>query len=287
MYYGNKVVKKNKIKIAFLGDLHNGSNNFARKEFKKAIKKVKDDCNFIWFMGDLIEAINHNDERFLSSNREFDITKQITDTIDLLKPLDKNKFLPLVYGNHEEKLLRQTEIDVLKIIAKTLFIDVGGITNIIRFTRNDKFLDIFATHGVGSANKEIGRFKKMFNLMNVVDAEVYVCGHYHDILWCDERTRKLICGLPFTKSRMVYSYDDTDKKHVNGYLSIVKSDNFPYFIMGSSFYKTFIYNEMSYAEKLLNEPLPIGFTILEIDFSKDGSEIDYRKPKVNIEEVFY
>ena len=117
------------INIFFLGDIHEGSGNFADKPFKRAINYIENtDNSYIIGMGDYIDAISYRDKRFNPS--EIAPEYAIRDLKDLpviqierlckkLLPVQE-RFIAFLYGNHEEAFSKYNSFDPVKRMAQYL-----------------------------------------------------------------------------------------------------------------------------------------------------------------------
>lgn len=59
-----------------------------------------------------------------------------------------------------------------------LFVRFGQHSNAIQHKRKIAYT-IYATHGAGGGRKEGGKINRLADLAQIVDADVYICGHTH------------------------------------------------------------------------------------------------------------
>lgn len=194
------VGRGNKISIFFLGDIHEGSANHAEESFKYAIKTIKETPNsYVIGMGDYVDAINHRDPRF--NPAEIDPEYAIKDLKDLpniqvqrvcrkLEPI-KDKIIGLLYGNHEESLIKYSTFDPVKQIVKTLGIDIPKIgytgivaINIYRGSRKTISLQyiIDLNHGIGGTGKREGyKVNIVHDVFRWTSGDCRVMAHIHQM----------------------------------------------------------------------------------------------------------
>jgi predicted phosphodiesterase len=162
---------------------------------KKAIDYVssKKNCYFI-HLGDVIEAITHDDKRYTpppEGHREANVNtplKQAIDAVEIFRPIRK-KIITILRGNHERKLANYGDV-VDDIICRELKVDFGTeCCRIILGTDNDPLFNIYALHGnklfksnakdfeQREANKKAALKLYLQNQMG--DCSVMLCGHAH------------------------------------------------------------------------------------------------------------
>ena len=159
-------------KISFLGDLHSGNIVSNRRAFRKALKESER----VILMGDIIEGITKKDKRHSNVDQIDTYSEQIKNTISDIKPY-KDKVLRYVIGNHEDTLLSICDVDSVDIICSQLGLK-SCYTEIIKIDG----IDIFVTHGTGSAITYQGCVTKLVNLTKDHMADFYFMGHTHKLL---------------------------------------------------------------------------------------------------------
>ena len=189
-----------KISIFFLGDIHEGSANHAEKEFKRAVKIIKDTPNsYVIGMGDYCDHINHRDPRFnpaeIAANYAIKDLKdlpniQVQNVCKKLEPI-KDKIICLLYGNHEESLIKYSTFDPVKQIIARLGCDIPrlgytGIVslNIYRSTMKSSNLQyvIDLNHGVGGTGKREGyKVNIVHDVFRWTSGDCRVMGHIHQM----------------------------------------------------------------------------------------------------------
>ena len=182
-----------------ISDVHFGSNQCDAFEFHKYIKRIEKDPNAVAFiLGDLFEC-----------NSIAMIEEQVQLMARVLKPI-KDKIAVIVYGNHELKLKRKTNIDVIIDLAVEMDLDPDiifedGVYVFLQFG-NTKAHDnrplcyqLYATHGAGKAKTNGGKVDSLEDrAKNIPTADIVIGGHFHtpfavreSIPRVDESNRKI------------------------------------------------------------------------------------------------
>lgn len=251
-----------KIDLYGLGDLHLGSRNCDETAVEKAVEIIKKNKNarFI-LMGDLIEAVPpHGDRRYDAENiaeeyRSNPLEKQLIRLKELLFPIAK-QCIGSLQGNHEAVLGRRIGYDISRRFAEdvlnTEYLGFASLTK-LKF-KSGKTIDIFLTHGKGTAKTLRGRKKVLWNLRNIAGADLYITGHMHDLIVTDDLERRENAGENVSGVLI-----NKDAK-----MDWVKPEKGSHYIMTSSFYKTYTENTISYAERALYPPLKIGMVKIQL-----------------------
>ena len=83
-------LKKKKVNIHCLTDVHVGSKVFDRMLFLKAIDKIKKDTNAVWFgNGDMLEFIPPN-YHIPEGDQAFDNNEQYEQFVNMIRPINAN-----------------------------------------------------------------------------------------------------------------------------------------------------------------------------------------------------
>lgn len=116
--------------------------------------------------------------------------EELTAMMDIVKPI-AHKVLAIVGGNHEARHYRTNGVDMTYLLAKQLgiedkyspdtaliFLRFGA--DIISSNRHRPILyTIYLTHGSGGGRKEGGKIQRLADYAQIVDADIYICGHTH------------------------------------------------------------------------------------------------------------
>lgn len=192
-----------------LSDLHIGNKATHKKRIEQDVQTIADDPNAFWVGGgDYAEFLSPRDRRFDPS--AVDSSLSVADlgqlgyalmsrVRDLLKPI-AGKCFGLVFGNHEEKYMKQTEQQQLHAwLCTELGVPDLGYSGFfgVTFIRNYRLkrprlirgagkvlreawqVVFFVSHGSGSANTPTGKLKKLRDALEYFDADVVMIGHLH------------------------------------------------------------------------------------------------------------
>ena len=116
--------------------------------------------------------------------------EQLKLCVKLFEPI-KDKILCILPGNHENRVYKSDGIDTTEMMAAQLglsgkysettallFIRFGHETR--RNSEGRKMVyTVYATHGSGGGRREGGKINRLADLAQIVDADVYLCGHTH------------------------------------------------------------------------------------------------------------
>lgn len=243
-----------KISIIPIGDTHDGVKNFDLLKLKKVVDWIRYKENAYWLgMGDYCEFIGYTDDKRFDpkaidpqfygdlDNLHFAQIKHIS---DLLKPIG-HKCIGLLEGNHENTIHRKCQTDATDIIAYNLKTrNLGFVTFIRLFITRIKaprkgvtqVVKIYATHGWGGGRLIGADLNALQALSKDFDADIYLSGHTHKKGTANTERLDVIgrMGNPTLIQR----------KRILG--------------KTGSFYRTYLKDVNSYAEKNGSSPLPTG-----------------------------
>lgn len=176
------------VKIMPVGDLHSGSQGFARDRLKRHIEwGVKNDCYFIG-MGDQVDVASPGNRHRIRTASLYDSVedmmeeaamKAVEDVADILKGTE-GRWLGLVEGHHFWEFANGETSDTL--LAEKLGAPFLGNCAFVRL-RFDRGSSIVCTlwvhHGSGGGQKAASPLYKLENLTPYFDADIYLIGHTH------------------------------------------------------------------------------------------------------------
>lgn len=188
-----KVIKKDlskdfeKITIIPISDVHIGDKQADLKAFRDTIERIKNGPNtFTILNGDLCNIALKNSKSDVYSE---DMTpmEQVLKVIEFLEPI-RDKILVMSNGNHEERITRETSIDVLQLVAKQLKIEQIYSPSwwylYLSFGESNKHKPVLYTitgyHGAGSSQTTGAKANRVKKMSQVVLADVYIMSHVHE-----------------------------------------------------------------------------------------------------------
>lgn len=237
------------LRIIPISDLHIGDKLTNYKVLKEVLQTIKDTPNVYTILnGDLCNTALKNSKSDVYSD-ELSPMEQINKLIEILEPI-KDKILVIGSGNHEDRILKETNIDVIRLVAKQLGIEDRYADNwwylFLRFgektqgRRCEMCYQISGYHGSGNGGRKPGgKINRLTEMSQVVVADLYIQGHNHQ-----QMATKTSIFIPD------YGNNTLNRKEMN-------------FLMTNSFLE---YG--GYGEKLGFTPQPVGVSEAILDGTK-------------------
>ncbi len=176
----------NEINIIPLSDVHIGEEGFNEKILDDVINRALiEDTTYVILIGDLINNATKNSKSDVYHDA-MTPHQQVNYIVDKLTPI-KHKILGSVSGNHEDRTSRDSGIDLSEVIAKFLDIpyDSAAIVYQLKYgtSGSGKYNHVvYTTHGFGGGGTKGAKANKLQNLGNMCIADLYIMGHYHDVI---------------------------------------------------------------------------------------------------------
>lgn len=110
--------------------------------------------------------------------------------VEMFKPIAR-KILCVVPGNHEMRHYRTNGVDMTMLMCQQLGIEKRySPTTALLFIRFGENRDgqnhnrpvaytMYVSHGAGGGRKEGGKIQRLVDLSNIIDVDIYICGHTH------------------------------------------------------------------------------------------------------------
>ena len=188
-----KIIKRvlrediNKLTIIPISDVHLGDKTCNLKAFKDTLERIKnEEDTYTILNGDLCNIALKTSK---SDVYEDEITpmEQVIELIKYLEPI-KDKILVISNGNHEERIKKDTSIDILWLVAKQLGIEdryspswwylylTFGMTT----QHRPMTYTITGYHGSGNGITSGGKINRVKKMGQVVVADCYIMSHVHE-----------------------------------------------------------------------------------------------------------
>ena len=176
------------LEIYPLADVHIGDPLHDSKRVKQFINEVLEKENrYVIVNGDIINnAVRHGVSDIYTE--ELAPNQQIEETVNLLKPI-KDRILVITEGNHENRTYKQDGILIMYQVAKRLDIfdsySEGAYLLFVKFGKSQGRdcrktpYAIYGKHGSGSGRKVGSKANRLFEMAEVIDADVFIHSHTH------------------------------------------------------------------------------------------------------------
>lgn len=171
-----------------ISDAHIGDKQANLKKFKEVLKRIEEeDCTYTILNGDLCNCALKNSKSDVYEDAMSPMV-QLRTLLELLEPI-KDKILVMSSGNHEDRISKETNIDILELVARELGIQdryVNGWWYLyLRFGEKARgrkapmCYQITGYHGSGGGRKVGGKANRLQEMSQVVIADLYIMGHTH------------------------------------------------------------------------------------------------------------
>lgn len=174
------------ITIIPIADVHIGDKLSNLKLLKKVLERIKNEPNtYTIINGDLCNMALKNSKSDVYSDNLTPMEQVLTAT-ELLEGI-KEKILVISTGNHEDRTMKETNIDVTRLIAKQLgiedryadawwylYLTLGKDTRGRAITYG-----ITGIHGYGGGRKSGSKINRLEDMSQVVIADLYLMSHTH------------------------------------------------------------------------------------------------------------
>jgi len=237
-----------KLRIIPISDVHLGDKQLNMKLLKDTLKRIKEEENTYTILnGDFCNCALKNSK---SDVYEDNISpmEQLNLMLELIEPI-KDKILVISTGNHEDRITKETNIDITRLAAKQLGIENKYAESwwylYLRFgqkaegAKRPMCYQITGYHGSGGGRKVGGKANRLQEMSQVVIADVYIMSHTHTPM-----SMKQQIWLPD------YANNSLNKKEM-------------YYLMSNSFLES-----EGYGEKLGMIPVSNSITEIELDGTK-------------------
>ena len=173
--------------LLFFGDLHYGHPACDIERAKANINYCLKKKVYVLVMGDLIEAgikTSVGDSLYM---QKLNPQKQYEYVEELLRPLAEARLIIGAHiGNHEARILKETSINLIKIICKTLKIPYLGFACWTLAYVGEQSYTIYSLHGSTGSKFVYTKLKALVDISHNFLADIIAMGHTHDIV--DEST---------------------------------------------------------------------------------------------------
>lgn len=235
----------NNITIIPIADVHIGDKGSNIKLFEETLKRIKDEPDtYTIINGDLCNMALKNSKSDVYED-SLSPMEQVLKIVSYLEPI-KDKILLISSGNHEDRTQRETNIDVMRLIARELGIEDRYANSwwylYLSFGKTSRkqspiTYGITGMHGYGGGRKSGGKINRLEDMSQVVIADLYLMSHTHK---------------PISTKGCIY---------IPYYQSKVLSKQEMHYLMTNSFLES----DDGYAEKMGFPPSNTGITMAQLN----------------------
>ena len=205
--YLEKTVQAKEIKLIPLGDIHLGDPSCDAKLLEGTLDYIRNSDNVLVLgMGDYLNCATKNSVSDSYVSR-YNPQEEYDKMLEYLMPI-KDKIIGLITGNHEQRIQKESGVNVTKMLAKELGVPYLGWGVFIKlrlvYDGNSVNYIIYATHGASSASTPEGKIRAVRKLSESFMADIYLMGHMHDILVETEEKFKVDSRLKTVVRRKNY-----------------------------------------------------------------------------------
>lgn len=173
-----------------LSDPHIGDSLADERAFRSWLRFIQETPNaYCVLNGDLLNNATRNSVSD-SYAEVMSPMEQIVAMVTMLRPI-RSRILCLQQGNHERRTMRESGVDIMRLIARELDIEdrySSGMTYLfLRFGRNEgsahhhrkQLYTMLVTHGSRGGRKDGSKANALTDLASIADADLYLMGHSH------------------------------------------------------------------------------------------------------------
>ena len=178
------------VELIPLSDAHIGDPLADEQAFRGWLRYIAETPNaYCVLNGDLLNNATRNSVSD-SYAEVMSPMEQIVAMVTMLRPI-RSRILCLQRGNHERRTMRESGVDIMRLIARELDIEdrySAGMSYVfLRFGRDadaahrhrKMLYTMLVTHGSRGGRKDGGKANALTDLVSVADADLYLMGHSH------------------------------------------------------------------------------------------------------------
>lgn len=168
-------------KLYPIGDIHYGHPSCDLEKLERFISWIERQENaYILLTGDMIENGTRHSLGRAVYEQLVNPEEQVEGIVQLFAPV-WDRVLGVLSGNHEERTTNLSGFDPARAIAHRLRATYFPTTAYLDIWVGEHKMEVFATHGYGSAKFPHTRLKNIMDYNRFIPADVYVTGHFHDL----------------------------------------------------------------------------------------------------------
>jgi len=168
--------------ILFFGDLHYGHPGCDIERARKTLDYCLEKKIYVLLMGDLLEAGTRTSVGDGVYQQKLNPQEQYEQVEELLKPLaEAGLIVGCHIGNHEARILKDTSVNLTKIMCKSLNIRyLGAACWTLAYVGKQSYT-IYSLHGTTGSKFIYTKLKALIDISHNFLCDIMVMGHVHDV----------------------------------------------------------------------------------------------------------
>lgn len=178
--------------LTYMGDEHIGSKYYDETKHRKDVDCCLENKTPVILLGDMLECSTRDSVGAGIFEQDDIVQEQLEKAVRIYKPLSEaGLILGAHMGNHCHRVFKHSGTNLTKIICDLLQTEYLGYGATHYIKVGDQKYIVYSTHGDGGARTTAGKLNSVLKLNKVVDADLYVCGHLHDLKHLEEQYYKV------------------------------------------------------------------------------------------------
>ena len=187
---------KDYAEVIFLGDSHYGSPEFDEPRFLAMVDYCRHNSIYVFLMGDMIELATRHSVGAGVYQQKFPGQTQYEVMVEWLKPLTKKKLIiGLHQGNHEERVYKESGVNISKQMARELAIPYLGDACWNTFRVGQETYSIYSLHGRTGSKFDGTALLALERLAAPFHADLVAMGHAHKCISSSILMQKVSHGM--------------------------------------------------------------------------------------------
>lgn len=174
---------KDYAELLFYGDIHYGHPACDIDRARRNRDYCLDNDVYMLGMGDYMEAGTRRSVGDSVYQQNLNPQDQLEFFMDFFEPVaEKGLLLGLIYGNHEARILKDTSVNVVKLLAKDLDVPYLGSAcwNLFYVGDQPQSYTIYTLHGSSGSRFLHTKLKAVKDVGRTINADMIAMGHVHE-----------------------------------------------------------------------------------------------------------
>lgn len=185
----------NYTEVIFLGDVHYGSPQCDKKRFLEMLDYCIKNKIYVFLMGDLCEVATRNSVGAGVYEQESTADTQHEQMVEWLKPLaDKGLILGTHSGNHEDRVYKDSGVNIAKALARELNVSYLGDACWNVFRVGGESYTLYTLHGRTGSRFDGTALLALERISTSFFADGVFCGHSHKCINSIVLMQKVVDG---------------------------------------------------------------------------------------------